>query len=92
MAIEFLCGVGMIDFTSYLQYYIYIFIFCVVMRLYIMLSLVTIDCAVSTGVSKRQFSVLNSGIQVSFFRKLPLQNLVFLKFYSLNEEAVRTKI
>ena len=45
-----------------------------------------------TGVSKRQFSVLNSGIQVSFFRKLPLQNLVFLKFYSLNEEAVRTKI
>ena len=44
-----------------------------------------------TGVSKRLFSVLNSGIQVSFFRKLPLQNLVFLKFYSLNEEAV-TKI
>ena len=46
----------------------------------------------NTGVSKRQFSVLNSGIQVSFFRTLPLQNLVFLKFYSLNEEAVRTKI
>ena len=46
----------------------------------------------ATGVSKRQFSVLNSGIQVSFFRKLPLQNLVFLKFYSLNEEAVRTRI
>ena len=40
-----------------------------------------------TAVSKCYFSVLNSEIQVSFFRKLPLQNLVFLKFYSLNEEA-----
>ena len=36
--------------------------------------------------------VLNSEIQVSFFRNLPLQKLVFLKFYSLNEEAVRSKI
>ena len=46
----------------------------------------------ATAVSKWIFSVLNSEIQVSFFRKLPLQNLVFLKFYSLNEEAVRSKI
>ena len=51
-------------------------------------------CVASSQVFQmlRYFSVLNSEIQVSFFRKLPLQNLVFLKFYSLNEEAVRTKI
>ena len=39
-----------------------------------------------TAVSKCLFLVLNSEIQVSFFRKLPLQNF-FLKFYSLNERS-----
>ena len=46
----------------------------------------------ATDVSKWHFSVLNWEIQVSFFRKLSLQKLVFLKFYSLNEEVVRSKI
>ena len=32
------------------------------------------------------------GLQVYFFRKEPLQKLVFLKLDSLNEEVIRSKI